>query len=87
MDLDQQALLESVSDGIPVLAGQRASASMNGSCWTGARNRSLRRAGVRAKNDIYVHANDTIFTYREPQTFLAFGATGYEKENKEAVPP
>jgi polysaccharide export outer membrane protein len=27
-------------------------------------------------NNIYVHPNDTIFLYREPQTFLAFGATG-----------
>jgi polysaccharide export outer membrane protein len=25
-------------------------------------------------NDIYVHANDTIFLYREPQTFVTFGA-------------
>jgi len=27
-------------------------------------------------NDIFVHPNDTIFLYREPQTFLAFGASG-----------
>jgi polysaccharide biosynthesis/export protein len=27
-------------------------------------------------NDIFVHPNDTIYLYREPQTFLAFGATG-----------
>ena len=27
-------------------------------------------------NNIYVHPDDTIFLYREPQTFLAFGATG-----------
>jgi polysaccharide export outer membrane protein len=27
-------------------------------------------------NNIYVHANDTIYLYREPQTFLAFGAAG-----------
>src|SRR5215813_10415907 len=26
-------------------------------------------------NNIYVHADDTIFLYREPQTFLGFGAT------------
>jgi polysaccharide export outer membrane protein len=25
-------------------------------------------------NNIYVHANDTIYVYREPQTFLVFGA-------------
>jgi polysaccharide export outer membrane protein len=25
-------------------------------------------------NNIYVHPNDTIYVYREPQTFLAFGA-------------
>jgi len=28
------------------------------------------------KNNIWVHPNDTIYLYREPQTFLAFGATG-----------
>jgi polysaccharide biosynthesis/export protein len=27
-------------------------------------------------NNIYVHPNDTIYLYREPQTFLAFGAVG-----------
>jgi len=27
-------------------------------------------------NNIYVNANDTIYLYREPQTFLAFGALG-----------
>jgi polysaccharide export outer membrane protein len=27
-------------------------------------------------NNIYVHPNDTIFLYREPQTFVGFGAVG-----------
>ena len=27
-------------------------------------------------NNIYVHPNDSIFVYREPQTFLVFGASG-----------
>ena len=27
-------------------------------------------------NNVYVHANDTIYLYREPQTFVAFGAVG-----------
>lgn len=27
-------------------------------------------------NNIYVHSNDTIYLYREPQTFVAFGASG-----------
>src|SRR5262249_24484660 len=27
-------------------------------------------------NNIYVHPNDTIYVYRDPQTFLTFGATG-----------
>jgi polysaccharide export outer membrane protein len=31
-------------------------------------------------NNIYVHANDTIFLYREPQTFLAFGAFGAQQQ-------
>lgn len=29
-------------------------------------------------NNIYVHPNDTIYVYREPQTFVAFGATGQQ---------
>src|SRR5262249_35394755 len=47
----------------------------------------LERAGQRATmpfgaliyepaNNIYVRPNDTIYLYREPQTFLAFGALG-----------
>jgi polysaccharide biosynthesis/export protein len=27
-------------------------------------------------NNIYVHPNDTLYLFRQPQTFLAFGATG-----------
>ena len=27
-------------------------------------------------NNVYVHADDTIYLYREPQTFVAFGAVG-----------
>jgi len=30
------------------------------------------------RNNIWVHPNDTIYLYREPQTFLAFGATGQQ---------
>jgi polysaccharide export outer membrane protein len=29
-------------------------------------------------NNVYVHPNDTVYVYREPQTFLAFGATGQQ---------
>src|SRR5205807_7916948 len=29
-------------------------------------------------NNVYVHPYDTIYVYREPQTFLAFGATGQQ---------
>jgi polysaccharide biosynthesis/export protein len=29
-------------------------------------------------NNIYSHPNDTIYVYREPQTFVAFGATGQQ---------
>ena len=32
-------------------------------------------------NNIYVHPNDTIYLYREPQTFLAFGAFGNQQQN------
>ena len=31
-------------------------------------------------NNIYVHPNDTIYLYREPQTFLAFGAFGNQQQ-------
>jgi polysaccharide biosynthesis/export protein len=31
-------------------------------------------------NNIYVHPNDTIYVYREPQTFLAFGALGNQQQ-------
>ena len=50
---------------------------------------SLERAGKRAtvpfgalvyepRNNIYVHPDDSIYVYREPQTFVAFGATGQQ---------
>lgn len=29
-------------------------------------------------NNIFVHPNDTVYVYREPQTFVAFGATGQQ---------
>jgi polysaccharide biosynthesis/export protein len=31
-------------------------------------------------NNIYVHPNDTIFLYHEPQTFLALGAVGTQRQ-------
>ena len=31
-------------------------------------------------NNIYVHPNDTIYLYREPQTYLAFGAVGTQQQ-------
>ena len=31
-------------------------------------------------NNIYVHPGDTIYLYREPQTFLAFGALGTQQQ-------
>jgi polysaccharide export outer membrane protein len=31
-------------------------------------------------NNIYVHPNDTIYLYREPQTYLAFGALGTQQQ-------
>jgi polysaccharide export outer membrane protein len=33
-----------------------------------------------ATNNVYVHPNDTIYLYREPQTFLAFGALGAQQQ-------
>jgi polysaccharide export outer membrane protein len=51
----------------------------------------LERAGQRAlapfgslidqpANNVWVHANDTIYLYREPQTYLAFGALGQQQQ-------
>jgi polysaccharide export outer membrane protein len=31
-------------------------------------------------NNVYAHANDTIYLYREPQTYLAFGAVGTQQQ-------
>ena len=31
-------------------------------------------------NNVYIHPEDTIYLYREPQTFLAFGATGSQQQ-------
>jgi polysaccharide export outer membrane protein len=31
-------------------------------------------------NNVYVHPNDIIYVYREPQTFLAFGAVGTQQQ-------
>src|SRR5262245_6667569 len=31
-------------------------------------------------NNVYVHPNDVIYVYREPQTFLAFGALGTQQQ-------
>jgi polysaccharide export outer membrane protein len=31
-------------------------------------------------NNVYVHPNDIIYVYREPQTFLAFGALGTQQQ-------
>ena len=38
-------------------------------------------------NNIYVHADDTIFLYREPQTFLAFGATAEAQQQPPGSTP
>ena len=31
-------------------------------------------------NNIYTHPNDTIYLYKEPQTFLSFGAMGSQRQ-------
>jgi polysaccharide export outer membrane protein len=31
-------------------------------------------------NNVWIHANDTIYLYREPQTFLTFGALGQQQQ-------
>jgi polysaccharide export outer membrane protein len=32
------------------------------------------------RNNVYIHADDTIYVYREPQTYLAFGAIGRQTQ-------
>jgi polysaccharide export outer membrane protein len=33
-----------------------------------------------SNNNVYTHPNDTIYLYREPQTFVSFGALGQQKQ-------
>jgi polysaccharide export outer membrane protein len=58
----------------------------------------LERAGRRAsvpfgalvyepRNNIWVQPNDTIYLYREPQTFVVFGASGRQATQVNGVPP
>ena len=58
----------------------------------------LERAGRRAtvpfgalvyepSNNIWVQPNDTIYLYREPQTFVVFGASGRQATSINGVPP
>ena len=58
----------------------------------------LERAGRRAsvpfgaliyepRNNIWVQPNDTIYLYREPQTFVVFGASGRQATSGNGVPP
>ncbi len=58
----------------------------------------LERAGRRASvpfgalvyepsNNIWVQPNDTIYLYREPQTFVVFGASGRQATSGNGIPP
>ena len=58
----------------------------------------LERAGRRAtvpfgalvyepSNNIWVQPNDTIYLYREPQTFVVFGASGRQATSVNGIPP
>jgi polysaccharide export outer membrane protein len=73
----------------------RAGLTSTGGTTTGAAGAEtwviLERSGKRAiapfgaliyepVNNVYVHPNDTIYLYREPQTFLTFGAVGAQQQ-------
>jgi polysaccharide export outer membrane protein len=70
----------------PVITATQASGAAGAETWV-----LLERNGRRAiapfgalvyepANNIYVHPNDTIYLYREPQTYLAFGAVGVQQQ-------
>jgi polysaccharide export outer membrane protein len=81
-----ERMLDVISRAGLVAAGGTATGAAGAETWV-----LLERSGRRAiapfgalvyepVNNIYIHPNDTIYLYREPQTFLAFGAVGGQQQ-------
>jgi polysaccharide export outer membrane protein len=81
-----ERMLDVISRAGKVAVGGTSTAAAGAETWV-----ILERNGRRAiapfgalvyepANNIYVHPNDTIYLYREPQTFLAFGAVGTQQQ-------
>ena len=81
-----ERILDVISRGGMVTAGGGTTGTAGAETWV-----VLERNGRRAiapfgaliyepVNNIFAHPNDTIYLYREPQTFLAFGAVGAQNQ-------
>jgi polysaccharide biosynthesis/export protein len=81
-----ERMLDVISRAGLVAVGGTATGSAGAETWV-----ILERNGRRAiapfgalvyepANNIYVHPNDTIYLYREPQTFLSFGAVSTQQQ-------
>src|SRR4029077_778281 len=81
-----ERMLDAISRAGMVAVGGTSTGAAGAETWV-----LLERNGPRAiapfgalvyepANNIYVHPNDTIYLYREPQTFLAFGAVGTQQQ-------
>jgi polysaccharide biosynthesis/export protein len=81
-----ERILDVISRGGMVTAGGGTTGTAGAETWV-----VLERNGRRAVapfgaliyepvNNIFAHPNDTIYLYREPQTFLAFGAVGAQSQ-------
>ena len=81
-----ERILDVISRAGMIAAGGTATGAAGAETWA-----LLERNGRRAiapfgalvyesANNVYIHPNDTIYLYREPQTFLAFGAVGTQQQ-------
>jgi len=84
-NISPERMLDVISRGGMTTISTSATGSAGAETWV-----LLERNGRRAiapfgalvyepANNIYVHPNDTIYLYREPQTFITFGAVGTQQ--------
>ena len=74
---------ERILDAITRAGGTARLGLICGSCWSATDDARYAPFGAlvyEPANNIFVHPNDTIYVYREPQTFLAFGALGSQQQ-------